>query len=266
MKGLFYKIFRAFDRHKDSSVRFTCNICSTYNEAAFSEFGRETSNCRKCRSNIRLRSIIHLLSLSLFGESFPLNEFPENKNIKGIGMSDFTPYARILSNKLNYTNTYYHQEPRFDVTKISPDLFNSLDFIISSEVFEHIAPPVSIAFDNVYKILKKNGKFIFTVPFISEGETIEHFPDLHNYHIYNDQDGYKMVNEKSDGEKEIFDKLIFHGGPGATLEMRIFSRNGVVEELKRAGFTDIQIIEDNCLEYGICWQDKWSLPIVATKA
>jgi len=195
----------------------------------------------------------------------PLKEFPDNKNIKGIGMSDFEPYARILSKKLNYTNTYYHQEPRFDVTKISSELFNSLDFIISSEVFEHIAPPVSDAFDNVYKVLKKNGSFFFTVPFTLEDETIELFPDLHNYHIYNDQHGCKMVNEKSNGEKETFDNLIFHGGPGATLEIRIFSRNGVVQELNKAGFTNIHIMEENCLEYGIYWQQKWSLPLVATK-
>jgi hypothetical protein len=266
MRNILLKINKIFNWHKDSPIRFTCNICSSYNEAAFSEFGRETPNCRTCGSNVRLRSIIHLLSLSLLGKSIPLREFPDDKNIKGIGMSDFIPYARILASKLNYTNTYYHQEPRFDVTKISPELFNSLDFIISSEVFEHIASPVSIAFDNVYKVLKKHGKFIFTVPFVLEGETIEHFPDLHNYHIYSDENGYKMDNEKANGEKETFDKLIFHGGPGATLEMRIFSRNGVVQELNKARFADIHIMEENCIEYGIYWQQKWSLPIVATKA
>ena len=58
-----------------------------------------------------------------------------------------------------------------------------LIFIISSDVFEHIPPPTSKAFSNLYKILRPCGIVILTVPYKSFGETIEHFPNLFNYEI-----------------------------------------------------------------------------------
>jgi len=80
---------------------------------------------------MRMRSIIHLLSLELFAESIPLSDFPFQPSLKGIGMSDWDGYAEPLAKKLGYTNTFYHKEPRLDITAIDPDSERTLDFIIS---------------------------------------------------------------------------------------------------------------------------------------
>lgn len=55
----------------------------------------------------------------------------------------------------------------------------------------------------------------------------------------------------------------FHGGEGGTLEMRVFSKSGLLRELTRAGFEDIRTQADTCDESDIAWTQPWSLPITA---
>ena len=55
-------------------VSFTCNICGAYNQVE--NFATEPASCG-CGSNVRLRALIHLLSMELFGQSLPLVEFPK---------------------------------------------------------------------------------------------------------------------------------------------------------------------------------------------
>src|SRR5262249_62318093 len=93
------------------TVAFACNICGTWNEVE--HFATEPATC-SCGSNVRLRALIHLLSIELFGQSIPLPEFPRMKSIRGLGMSDKECYARLLAEKFDYTNTFYDREPRFD--------------------------------------------------------------------------------------------------------------------------------------------------------
>jgi 2-polyprenyl-3-methyl-5-hydroxy-6-metoxy-1,4-benzoquinol methylase len=178
-------------------------------------------------------------------------------------MSDWDGYAIPLSHKLGYTNTYYHQEPRLDINNIPPELEHAYDFILSTDVFEHVLPPIQKAFDNTRRLLKPNGTFIFSVPFSLDPSTIEHFPDIHQFEIIKENDTYILKNTTRDGIVQTFDKLVFHGGPGSTLEMRVFSKKAIYDHLKQAGFREIRFREEMCLKFGIHWKDKWSLPITA---
>ena len=81
-------------------VDFECNVCEAQNRLSTHEFSREGGLCSNCNSNVRLRSIIHLLSISIFGESFSLPKFPVRRNLAGIGMSDWEVYAKKLKTKL----------------------------------------------------------------------------------------------------------------------------------------------------------------------
>lgn len=63
-----------------------------------------------CRSTVRLRSVVHLLSTELFGESLSLRDFPESKDISGIGLGDWRGYAGRLAEVFSYVNTYHRKD------------------------------------------------------------------------------------------------------------------------------------------------------------
>lgn len=215
-----------------------------------------------------MRSIIQALTTEIFGQSISLQEIePPRPDIVGIGMSCWDGYALRLPHRLNYTNTFYHQEPFFDVKNAPPHMEGTLDFIISTDVFEHVTPPVSPAFSEVRKILKPDGVFIFSVPFTHPRlrgiPTKEHFPNLYSYKITEENGSRILENITEAGEYEKFSMLIFHGGPGDTLEMRVFSEAGLLANLQLAGFNDITIYSKPHLKHGIRWPTELSIPMAA---
>jgi len=246
---------------------FTCNICGKENIDTDLNIiqSREEPSCAQCGSSLRMRSTIRALAIALFKKELPLPDFPCDKEICGIGMSDWDGYALPLAKKLEYTNTYYHTAPRLDIMNITPDQHGKYDFIISSDVFEHIMPPISTAFKNSWELLKPGGSFILTVPFTPTGKTLEHFPEIHEFQIKKQKGKPILINITKDGKKEIFYNPIFHGGDGFTLEMRIFSEPDLIKELTTAGFTDIQVQRQDHAEHGIIWPITWAVPIIAKK-
>ena len=93
---------------------------------------------------------------------------------------------------------------------------------------------MSRAFANARRLLKPHGIFIFSVPYSLDQETLEHFPDLHDYRLVEKDGAWRLENRTSDGRRQVFSDLVFHGGPGSTLEMRLFSRNGLIDEFVKA--------------------------------
>jgi len=232
--------------------------------------------------NSRLRAFIYVLSKVIKCNEILYN-VEQNKNISGIGMSDAPNLASELFNKFNYINTFYHTEPFLDIyNEQHVSKYNNLDFIISSDVFEHISPYPNIqyAFNNLFKMLKIGGHIIFSVPFIYDNY-YEHFPSLYDYSIEFDnlKNKYYIKNKTIDGKDEILDKcktpsgeitdLCFHGGPGSTLEMRVFSKEILIKHFKDAGFKEITFYDPNEItdmnKYGIFWENKCSLVCSAKK-
>jgi SAM-dependent methyltransferase len=244
-------------------LSFQCNICGKICESKITDLKREKPSCTRCGSTVRMRANIHVLSMELFGENLVIGDFPQRPDIVGIGISDWEGYAVPLAHKLGYKNTYYHKDPKLDITSIDPALEGRLDFIISSDVFEHVSPPVSIAFENAQKLLKPGGVLIFSVPYTKNGTTIEHFPDLYKYEIIKKGNGHILKNITRDGTEQIFNNLVFHGGAGATLEMRLFSEYSLGEEFAKAGFNCVKFYRDPDFDHGIYWLHDWSLPIAA---
>lgn len=256
-------------------VTFKCNICGTDQNVDIARLTREEPSCETCGSTVRMRSIVQVLTRELFGKSMTIAEIdPPRPDIVGIGMSCWDGYAAPLAHRIAFRNTYYHQEPRVDITDIRADMVGTLDFIVSTDVFEHVEPPVSRAFVNARRLLKRasksqpGGVFVFTVPYFHPGEegvvTTENFPGLHKYTVIK-QDGAEPIlrNVRKDGSIEYFYHLCYHGGPGETLEMRRFSEWSVLEELKAAGFNDITTYRNDDLEFGIRWPFRCSAPIAA---
>jgi SAM-dependent methyltransferase len=243
-------------------ISFTCNICGAHNTAKTTDW--EAPSCSGCRSNVRKRAIIYLLSAELLADGLTLPDFPSIRGIKGIGLSDDASYAVPLAAKFDYTNTFYDREPYLDITDPDPKLYGTYDFILSSDVFEHVPAPVERAFEQCHKLLKPGGLLCITVPSTLDENTLERYPDLHDYAIVPLRDEQVLVNRKKDGTLEIHDRLAFHGGHGSTLEMRLFSQRHLAEKLRNAGFSEVRFQADSVEKFGIILQG-WSRPLVARK-
>lgn len=210
-----------------------------------------------------MRAMVHLLSLGLFGKSMALPDFPVRRDLRGIGLSDWDGYAAGLAEKFNYTNTFYHKPPKLDIMAIPANMEGSLDFLISTDVFEHVPPPVDMAFRNAHRLLKPGGLLVMSVPYTLEPDTREHFPDLHDYRIEGAPPAARLINRTKAGIEQVFSSLVFHGGDGATLETRVFSKNSLLRHLEAAKFGKVTIFSEPHLEFGIRWGCNWSLPISA---
>jgi SAM-dependent methyltransferase len=247
------------------SAKFLCNICGTECVRPLEGISREGAGCAVCNSSTRVRAVIALLSQELLGVPMTLPEFPVLKGIRGIGMSDSPELAERLAQKLDYTNTFYHQAPRLDVVEPDPNDFGRYDFVLSSEVMEHVPPPVEQSFRNLFRLLKPEGLLIMTTPYTLGGKTKEHFPELHDFTLTAPGAETVLVNHRRDGSIEVFRNLVFHGGPGSTVEMRVFTEESLRENILAAGFSSVRVASESVPEFGVEHAETWSLPIVAHK-
>jgi SAM-dependent methyltransferase len=237
---------------KEDLLHFTCNICGRPATYPIKALTREGSSCYYCGSTVRMRSVIHALSMELFSNSFVITDFPHRPDITGIGLSDWEGYAIRLDKKLGYTNTFYHQKPFLDISADDASAFGKYDFILCSDVFEHVAPPVTKAFANLYRLLKPGGVLIFSVPYRA-GETEEHFPELSHYSIQKEGSEWVLQNETTDHRHQKFTSLTFHGGPGTVLEMRVFGKDSLSKQFVEAGFAQPTSHTEEVRQFGIVW-------------
>jgi SAM-dependent methyltransferase len=96
-------------------------------------------------------------------------------NVEGklvdVGCGD-SPFKNLLGPKAQYTGLDYNQSAEFkynrtDIVyfdgKVFPFENESFDFVLCTEVLEHIPEP-QMFIDEIYRILSSKGKAIFTVP------------------------------------------------------------------------------------------------------
>lgn len=257
----------SFPATASGTLFFRCNICGANCDTLLDQLGRETRSCESCGSTPRYRALIRALTFALFRKPIALPDIDRHEEMTGLGLTDCDNYAGRLAEKFAYQNTFYHQEPKLDISDpaIASCLIGSQDFIISSDVFEHVAPPVDKAFRNAWTILKPGGVLVLTVPYGLQAETIEHFADLNDYSVVNQEGSYVLRNITATGEIQEFRQLVFHGGPGTTLEMRVFAQDDLLRRLRQAGFDEVYIHRTPDFAHGVWWPELWSLPITARK-
>jgi SAM-dependent methyltransferase len=214
---------------------------------------------------MRFRSIVLALSRALFGMDLSLRDFPLLKTVRGLGISDSEIYSSRLQNRFNYTNTFYHRAPAFDLSQPDAAEFGKYDFVICSDVLEHVSAPVDRAFHTLARLLKPAGVLILTVPYTLAEETVEHFPNLHETGFAEIGGATVLVNRSGSGNYEVFDQLVFHGGEGSTLEMRVFSEADLRARLTATGLTNVRFEASGSPKFGVLFSGPCSLPIVATR-
>lgn len=245
-------------------MNFTCNICGAVN-AGVEPSGREGALCASCGSSMRHRCLMAVLTREIFGVALSLDHMPVLKSLRGLGLSDTEVYARVLTDRFSYRNTYLDREPILDIADPGTQDAGTLDFLLASEVFEHVRPPVEQALRNALELLRPDGVLVMTVPYELAGETREHYPELCDYGIASLRSGHVLVNRTSAGELQVFSDLVFHGGAGSTLELRCFSEPGLRKVLADAGFAWVCFHPEDYPEFGVAHQEAWSLPLVARR-
>ena len=256
----------AFPDRSGSIGKFLCNICGSLNVSSADASEREAVSCSHCRSSIRYRAVVLALSRALFGLDLTLPEFPTLKSLRGLGLSDSDVYAVPLERCFTYTNTFYHRDPSLDLLRPDEREFGRYDFVICSDILEHVSEPVGVAFSTLARLLKPSGVLILTVPYSLEPETIEHFPLLAESVLAEVNDRTVLVGHMVTGEYRVFEDLVFHSGAGATLERRIFSDRDIRTALSAAGFIHVRMETIGSRAFGVSFVNPCSLPIVASRA
>ena len=242
---------------------YTCNLCGHAN-ATIPDDARKL--CAGCGGSLRFRAVAHAVTTRVFKTDEPLYKLDGRFPLRGFGLSDFEGYAAKLAKLCDYRNTYFHTEPRIDICNPPPEETAANDFVISSDVFEHTPPPAATAFAGTAKVLKKGGVLVLSVP-VNPGssQTIEHYPRLHDFSVEKQGEDYVVVNRLAAGGVERYLHPRFHGGPGQTLEMRIFSGRHVLELLERHGFAEPERLAEERPEYGITELGRISGVFIATR-
>lgn len=251
-------------RRRNEVVTFTCNVCGNRNWNIRSHFRRETADCVYCLSNPRIRAQLALLSQILYDRVMPITEFTgSGRSI--MAMSEFAIVEERLNRSEDFTNTWLHQEPFLDIMQPVTEP-GKYDVVLSAEVLEHVMRPVETAFGNLASLLAPGGHLILSLPFANIESTIEHFPPLTSYE-FSEVDGRYILRGTTDtGETHRAANLVFHGGRGAVLEMRLFARSDILRMLQDNGFTDIRFLDHDLPEWGVIWNAPDSFPLVARKA
>jgi SAM-dependent methyltransferase len=204
---------------------------------------------------MRVRALVEAISQTVFGGDFVAPAFPVRKELSILGFSDQQIYARHLLKAVHYTNSYFHKPPARDVMNIESFRGATYDAVVCSEVLEHVNRPFSQAVRNLNAILKPGGILILSLP-MQDGETIEYFPELSGISVALIDGKYVLSGTGTSGVSYRSNmELVFHGGPGTTVEMRLAGRATVERELLAAGFTNVEERRVTRPDLGIVWDD-----------
>ena len=107
---------------------YTCNVCGQPSNVPLDRLEREVPSCESCGSTPRFRGVVHALSLGLFGESLPIPRFPQRRDVRGLGLSDWGGYATGSPGSSTTRTFYCILEPRLDIVEIDRASPRTLDF------------------------------------------------------------------------------------------------------------------------------------------
>ncbi|MGA2624616.1 MAG: class I SAM-dependent methyltransferase [Bacteroidota bacterium] len=210
--------------HQEYGVQY-CNICGSEGEFVRPEREREGYLCANCSASSRLRAVMYVLGKCLDAGNLPVAAWKSNKRIRILESSGRSSYPMMLKDKFDYYNTEFNPDSdlvnkpftRFaDFQKLAyPD--EQFDFVIATDVFEHIREDEK-AFREIFRVLKRDGTFIMTVPYNHEWERT-------------------LIRVQTKGDADIFVlPPEYHGGGGQTLAYRTYGRD-LLDRLHGHGFS-----------------------------
>ena len=195
---------------------------------------REDVACSNCNITWRIAACLFGLREGLgVGGSF--SEMAPDLSRVGVGISDDWRLALLLAGRFAYANTFLHRFPYLDISDPPEILQGSLEFVICSDVLEHVMGDVQVAMRGLLSILRPGGFLVASIP-IDGPNHIEYFPGCVSY----TEVGSSVEWLNAAGALSRNESPIYHGGQGQTLTFRQFTEDSFVNALTRAGFTDIR--------------------------
>ena len=210
----------------------TCIACGSAPEISVS--GREDVVCSRCGVTWRIGACLYALHEGLgVGGAFGKME-PDLSRV-GIGVSDDWRLASLLASRFAYTNTFLHRFPYLDISDPPEILRDSLEFVICSDVLEHVMGDVQVAMRGLLSILRPGGFIVTSIP-IAGPDHVEYFPGCRSYVEL----GSSVEWTDNLGIVRRNDAPIYHGGQGQTLTFRQFTEDSFAKALEQAGFANIR--------------------------
>ena len=136
---------------------------------------RENNLCSACSASLRYRLQASAIAATYGSPDLALRELVETPELSGLtvyepGISG--PLKRLLSQLDGYFASYLwpdveqgeeHQGVRCEDLRDLTLYDESVDLVVSSDVFEHVRGPIE-AFAELFRVLRPGGHHIFTVP------------------------------------------------------------------------------------------------------
>ncbi len=189
---------------------------------------RETGPCRQCGAVNRERQVAYFLNVT-YGLGRPIR-FPDNGFTLLNGEASGVLHAHLARNKGYRCSEFFGpgHAPGELVNGVRHEDFqalslpdNSLDLVITRDVFEHIPDPYQ-AHREVWRVLKPGGRHVFTVPFYDQAF----------------EDEVRACRD-ADGQTRFLLPPLYHLNPvnpaGGSLVYTIFSLETLLK-LSRLGF------------------------------
>jgi hypothetical protein len=219
------------------AYRGSCAMCGAALRVSAAEWHRELGRCPRCGLNARLRGVIVGFCRVVYGAmSAALLRMPARPDLRVLGISDHEAYASVLAARFHYINTHFDHEPLLDICDAaSCTRYSGNDVLICSDVLEHtVLKPLSVI-RNLLSMLVPGGTLILTAPTFDMDESIEWYGGLQSYHVEQRENGAVLRWKNIRGQAFLDDAPIFHGGSGATAELRLISHQGLVSAAIRLG-------------------------------
>lgn len=183
-------------------------------------YWRETLICSKCRLNSRMRGMLYFINKLKINDSIYLTEQISNlynymiQKYKNVVASEYIPQIPFGTKTINGILSQ-------DLTNLTfKD--NTFNCIASCDVLEHI-PNYKKALKECHRVLKPNGRFIFTIPFLINSKTNIIRAELQN-----------------DNSTIYFTPPEYHGDPINNEGCLCYIHFGweILDDLKQSGFSD----------------------------
>jgi SAM-dependent methyltransferase len=189
--------------------------------------------CSQCGSTWRVRATALAMLAGLQLPWKPIPDQQQDWSRRGIGLSDHAALAASLAGRFDYTNTYLHRYPRFDLLDVPDDLRGELEYIICSDVLEHVPPPLEQGVRGLAEVLRPGGAAIISVPITGDDLNREYYPGLTSWEII---EHHHVRWSDASGTVRVDESPEYHGGPGQVLAFRTWSALSMEHELLAAGF------------------------------